>query len=168
MQKKRCSWVRDDPLAIAYHDEEFGEPIETDDELFERLSLEIFQAGLSWRLILRKREALRTAFAGFCIHAVAKFTDDDVLRLMNDRNIIRNRRKIIAAIENARRVQRIKSEYGSFACFVAQLGGTPDDMCRELKKRFSFMGPKIAESFLQSIGKLQGYHEPGCWRYSGR
>ncbi len=168
MSKNRCSWVKDDPIAIAYHDEEYGFPIEDDDQLFERLSLEIFQAGLNWRLILHKREALRKAFANFSIPRVAAFDEATVLRLLNEGGIIRNKLKILATIENAKRVQQINSEYGSFSDFIAQLQGSQEQMYRELKKRFSFIGPKIAESFLQSIGKLPLEHEPSCWRYGGR
>jgi DNA-3-methyladenine glycosylase I len=165
MPKKRCSWVKDDPLAIQYHDDEFGIPLKGDDELFERLSLEIFQAGLSWRLILHKREALRKAFADFSIAKVAKFTERDILRLLSDDRIIRNRLKIAATIQNAKRVQKIISEFGSFAAFIASLQCSQNEMQREMKKRFVFMGPKISESFLQSIGKLEGEHEPDCWMY---
>lgn len=168
MPKKRCSWVKDDPLAIQYHDEEFGVPLEGDDELFERLSLEIFQAGLNWRLILRKREGLRKAFADFSIAKVAKFTERDVLRLLRDNRIIKNKLKIAATIENAKRVREIAAEFGSFAAFIATLHGSEADMQREMKKRFVFMGPKISESFLQSIGKLEGQHEPDCWMYGRR
>ncbi|RJP18302.1 MAG: DNA-3-methyladenine glycosylase I [Candidatus Abyssobacteria bacterium SURF_5] len=167
MPKIRCSWTKDDPLAIQYHDEEFGVPLERDDDLFERLSLEIFQAGLSWRLILHKREALRRAFANFSIKKVAAFTEKDILRLLNDKGIIRNRLKITATIENAKRVQKIISEYGSFAAYLKQVNGSPEEMNRELKRKFSFMGPKISESFLQSIGKTPPWHEPNCWRYRG-
>jgi DNA-3-methyladenine glycosylase I len=165
MSRKRCSWVAGDPLAIQYHDEEFGEQLDNDDDLFERLSLEIFQAGLNWRLILHKREALREAFAGFSIDAVAAFTEEDILRLLADKGIIRNRLKILATIANARRAQKIVAEYGSFGAYVAQLNGSPDEIRRELKRRFAFIGPKIAESFLQSIGKLEPEHEPGCWKH---
>jgi DNA-3-methyladenine glycosylase I len=165
MPKKRCAWVKDDPLAIQYHDEEFGEPLDNDDDLFERLSLEIFQAGLNWRLILQKREAFRKAFAGFSVDAVAAFTEEDILRLLADKGIIRNRLKVLATIENARRAQKIAAEYGSFAAYVGQLNGSPDEMHRELKRKFAFIGPKIAESFLQSVGKLEPWHEPECWKY---
>jgi DNA-3-methyladenine glycosylase I len=165
MPKKRCSWVKDDPLAIQYHDEEFGVPLKSDDELFERLSLEIFQAGLSWRLILHKREAFRKAFASFCIDKVAAFTEEDILRLLSDKGIIRNKYKVLATIENAKRVQKLRVENGSFAAYISQLQGSQAELTRELKKRFSFMGPQIAASFLQSIGKLKQFHEPDCWKY---
>jgi DNA-3-methyladenine glycosylase I len=164
LNRKRCSWVRDDPIAIRYHDEEYGRPIKNDDELFERLALEIFQAGLNWRMILHKQDAFRRAFSGFSIERVANFTQKDIERLMNDDGIVRNRMKIEATIENARRLKRLIEEHGSFASFIGGLGGKPDDMFREFKKRFRFMGPKIAESFLQSIGKIDTVHEPDCWK----
>lgn len=162
MTRKRCSWAVDDPLLIEYHDNEWGVPLETDDELFERMTLEIFQAGLSWRLILRKREALKKAFDDFSIERVASFGARDVARLLKDKDIIRNRLKIESTIENARRLKKMAEQNGSFADFISGLTGDIDEMSKEFKKRFRFMGPKIVESFLLSIGKLDGAHEPGC------
>jgi DNA-3-methyladenine glycosylase I len=159
---KRCSWAVGDPRLIEYHDNEWGVPLEGDDELFERLTLEIFQAGLSWRLILQKREALREAFAEFSIERVASLGKRDVARLLKNKGIIRNRLKIESTIENARRLKGIIAEHGSFANYISRLNGDLDDMHKELKRRFRFMGPKIAECFLQSIGKLDGAHEPEC------
>jgi DNA-3-methyladenine glycosylase I len=159
---KRCSWAVDDQLLIEYHDKEWGVPLQGDDELFERLTLEIFQAGLSWRLILQKRQAFRKAFAEFSIERVASFGEKDVARLLKDKGIIRNRLKIEATIENARRLKGIIAEHGSFADYIEGLGGNIDDINKELKRSFKFMGPMIAECFLQSIGKLDGAHEPGC------
>lgn len=161
-EKRRCSWAADDPLYIEYHDNEWGVPLENDDELFERLTLEMFQAGLSWRLILQKREALKKAFANFSVERVASFTKRDVARLLKDKGIIRNRLKIESTIENARRLKRIIAEHGSFAAYIDGLTGDLDDLTKELKRKFLFMGPKIAESFFLSIGKLDGAHEPGC------
>lgn len=161
-EKKRCAWVGDDPLYLEYHDNEWGIPLKDDDELFERLTLEMFQAGLSWRLILQKREALRKAFSDFSIERVASFTKKDTARLLKDKGIIRNRLKIECTIENARRLRKLIDEHGSFADYIDGLGGDLDDMTREFKRRFRFMGPKIVESFLLSIGKLEGAHDPGC------
>lgn len=149
---------------IEYHDKEWGVPLESDDELFERLTLELFQAGLNWRLILHKRPAFRKAFSNFSIKRVASFTKKDVSRLLNDKAIIRNRLKIEATIENAKRIRKLIAEHGSFANYVSNLTGPPEDFHKEFKKRFRFMGPKIVESFLLSIGKLDGAHEPGCWK----
>lgn len=164
MERKRCSWTGNDPVAIKYHDEEYGRPLRNDDELFERLALEIFQAGLNWKMILHKQKAFQRAFSRFSIDRVASYTRKDIARLMNDKTIIRNRKKIEAAIENAVRVKDIIAEHGSFADYIAGLSGRPEDMFKELKERFSFMGPKIADSFLQSIGKIEQVHEPHCWK----
>ncbi len=161
-QETRCSWATDDPLLIEYHDTEWGVPLEDDDELFERLTLELFQAGLSWRLILQKRAALKKAFAGFSIDRVAAFTQKDVARLMGDKRIVRNKLKIESTIENARRLKAIIAKHASFAEYISQLTGTQEELAKEFKKQFRFMGPKIVESFLLSIGKLPGAHEPGC------
>lgn len=163
MKRKRCLWAANDPLLIEYHDKEWGLPLERDDELFERLTLELFQAGLSWRLILQKRPAFRKAFANFSTERVASFTEKDVARLLNDKAIIRNRLKIESTIENAKRLKKIIAEHGSFANYLSSLTGPPEEFHKEFKKRFRFMGPTIVESFLLSIGKLDGAHEPGCW-----
>ena len=163
----RCSWAVDDALLIAYHDNEWGVALESDDELFERMTLEIFQAGLSWLLILRKREALVEAFEKFSIERVAAFTESDVARLLENKGIIRNRLKIESTIENARRLEKLVGEYGSFGEYIDGLGGGLDELTKEFKRRFRFMGPKIVESFLQSIGKLDGAHEPGCAMSAG-
>ena len=165
---RRCSWADSDPLLIAYHDDEWGVALESDDELFERMTLEVFQAGLSWLLILRKREALVEAFSGFSIERVAAYTEGDVERLLKNKGIIRNRLKIESTIENARRLGELVGEYGSFAAYIDGLGGALDELTREFKSRFRFMGPKIVESFMQSIGKLDGAHEPGCSMGAGR
>jgi DNA-3-methyladenine glycosylase I len=149
---------------IEYHDKEWGVPLERDDELFERMTLEVFQAGLNWRLILHKRPAFRKAFSNFSIKRVASFTEKDVSRLLNDKAIIRNRLKIEATIENAKRLRKIIAEYGSFANYLSNLIGPPEDFYKEFRDRFRFMGPKIVESFLLSIGKLDGVHEPDCWK----
>jgi DNA-3-methyladenine glycosylase I len=162
--KKRCAWVANDPLAIKYHDEEYGVPLEDDDELFERLSLEIFQAGLNWRMVLHKRPAFRKAFAEFSINRVASFGEEDVLRLMDNKDIIRNKLKIKATIENAKRLKAVISEYGSFASYISDLGDDKEAMYKAFKKRFAFMGPQIAESFFQSVGKLDEMHDAGCWK----
>ncbi|OMQ12906.1 3-methyladenine DNA glycosylase, partial [Modestobacter sp. VKM Ac-2676] len=102
MDRPRCDWATSAPEYVRYHDEEWGVPLQGDDALYERLTLEAFQSGLSWITILRKRPAFRAAFAGFRIAAVAEFTDDDVARLMADAGIVRNRAKVTAAIANAR------------------------------------------------------------------
>src|SRR5712672_3593896 len=117
-QKKRCDWSGTDPLYVAYHDEEWGVPVHDDRTLFEFLVLEGAQAGLSWSTILRKREGYRRAFAGFDAKKVAKLGAADVERLMGDAAIVRNRMKIEAAIENARRLLEVAREHGSFDRYV--------------------------------------------------
>ncbi len=162
--KKRCAWCAGDPLLERYHDIEWGKPIRGERELFERLILEIFQAGLNWRMVVHKRRAFRRAFSGFSPARVASFGKRDVGRLLRDEGIIRNRLKIEAAIENARVVLELKKEFGSFNKYLGSLDGMDEGaLFREFKKRFRFMGPKIAESFLQSIGRLPTPHEEGCW-----
>jgi DNA-3-methyladenine glycosylase I len=185
MPKKcvRC-WNTTDPLYIRYHDEEWGTPLHDDEKLFELLILEGFQAGLSWELILKRREALRKAFSGFDPEKIAKYTDRDVARLMSNSEVIRNRAKILATINNARRFKDITKTYGSFDSFIwSFVGGKPVDhalkdfskmpseseesraMSKELQKRgFKFVGPTICYSFIQSAG-LVNDHLVCCFRY---
>ena len=162
--RPRCHWCAGDPIMTAYHDDEWGTPIEDDDEYLERMLLEVFQAGLSWRTILRKRSSFREAFHGFSIDLVAAFGPDDIARLLGDASIVRHRGKIEASIENARRFQQIRVDHGSFHSYLARLDDDPQELRRELRKRFLFMGPKIADSFLESVGRIPAPHQPGCWR----
>jgi DNA-3-methyladenine glycosylase I len=162
--KPRCHWCVGDAEMTAYHDEEWGTPIDGDDDYLERMLLEVFQAGLSWRTILRKRPAFRAAFYGFSIDLVAAFGPDDIARLLGDASIVRHRGKIEASIENARRFQQIRADHGSFHSYLAGLDDDPASLRRELRKGFLFMGPKIADSFLESVGRIPAPHQPGCWR----
>ena len=131
--------------------------------LFERLMLEINQAGLSWLTILNKRAAFRAAFAGFDIDRVAAFGADDVERLLADAGIVRNRLKIAAAIENARRIQVLRQSHGSFACWLDAHHPRPLDAWTQLfRKTFRFTGGQIVNEFLMSLGYLAGAHEPDC------
>ncbi len=148
----------------SYHDYEWGTPINSDDEYLERMLLEVFQAGLSWRTILHKRQGFREAFHGFSVDRVAAFGAADVARLLGDSSIVRHRGKIEASIENARRFQEIRSSHGSFHRYLAGLDDDPQALRSELRKRFLFMGPKIADSFLESVGRIPAPHQPGCWR----
>ena len=148
----------------AYHDEEWGTPIEDDDLYLERMLLELFQAGLSWRTILHKRQAFRAAFHGFSVDRVASFGTEDILRLLGDAGIVRHRGKIEASIENARRFQQAQASHGSFHQYLTSLDDDPEELRKELRRRFLFMGPKIAHSFLESVGRVPAPHEPGCWR----
>jgi DNA-3-methyladenine glycosylase I len=179
----RC-WGDKDPLYREYHDREWGTPVHDDIALFELLVLEGFQAGLSWATILRKRDAFRQAFDGFDPEAVAAYGDSDVERLLRDSRIIRNRRKIEAAINNAKRFIDVQNEFGSFDSYVWRfVGGKPvinsfksfsevpaftavsTTMSRDLKKRgFKFVGPTICYAYMQSIG-LVNDHLTHCFRY---
>ncbi len=179
----RCWWSADDPLYRGYHDREWGRPTEDDRRLFEKLCLEGFQSGLSWLTILRKRQNFRTAFRGFEIEAVARFGTRSIDRLMGDAGIVRNRAKIEATINNARRCMELHDELGSFAAYV--WGFEPDSssrprvmryatlmemttspearaMSKDLKARgWSFVGPTTAYSFMEAVG-LVNDHLLGC------
>jgi DNA-3-methyladenine glycosylase I len=174
--RRRCRWALGSPEYVGYHDEEWGREVVDDDLVFERLCLEGFQAGLSWLTILRKREAFRAAFAGFRIERVAAFDARDVERLLADSGIVRNRRKIEAAIENARRAR----EVGSLAELVwsfaprrpraprrgADIPSSTQEsvaLAQELKRRgFRFVGPTTVYALMQACG-LVNDHIVGCW-----
>ena len=172
---------------VAYHDDEWGQPCHDDIELFERLALESFQAGLSWSTILRKRPAFREAFRGFDPRVVAAFDDADRARLMADAGIVRNGAKIDATIGNAVALLATAAEFGSFDAYLATqvpppparllpdsvAGGIPaataaaDALSADLRRRgFRFVGPTIVYAFMQSIGLVDD-HLPGCFRYRG-
>ena len=158
-----CDSAPGHPVHGPYHDQEYGCPLTGDAELFERLSLEVFQAGLSWLIVLKKRAALHQAFDGFCPSRVADYGDAEVNRLMDDAAIIRNRRKILATIENARRLQGIISEHGSFSAWLdRQTATNKDEWVRLFKKTFVFMGGEVVGEFLMSIGRIPGAHRPDC------
>ncbi|HEX5641474.1 MAG TPA: DNA-3-methyladenine glycosylase I [Thermoleophilia bacterium] len=178
--RPRCFWaVGGAPEYVAYHDEEWGRPVLTDDGLFERLTLEAFQSGLSWLTILRKRPAFRQAFAGFDVAAVAAFGDADRERLMADAGIVRNRLKVDAALANARAALPVIEEHGSLAALLwrfrpqdhaaprtrADWASTSPEsmaMAKELKRRgFRFVGPTTAYSLMQAAG-LVNDHAAGC------
>jgi DNA-3-methyladenine glycosylase I len=192
--RARCWWAGDpgvgDALMVAYHDEEWGVPVSGDVELFERLSLEAFQAGLSWSTILRKRDSFRLAFHGFEPAVVAAYGDADRARLLADAGIVRNRAKIDATIGNASAFLAIVAEHGSFAAYLADvLGRDPgvprvlapgtafadlvpttaesDALSKDLRQRgFRFVGSTIVYAFMESVGIVDD-HLPGCWRYRG-
>jgi DNA-3-methyladenine glycosylase I len=174
----RCGWAGSDPDYLSYHDEEWCRPLRGDDALFEMLTLEGFQAGLSWLTILRKREAFRSAFAGFRIAKVAAFDDRDVERLLGDAGIVRNRAKIEATIGNAQAARELggdgltellwsfapparKRRLRSLAEIPAE---TPESkaLSKELKRRgFRFVGPTIVYAFMQAVGMVDD-HVAGC------
>jgi DNA-3-methyladenine glycosylase I len=146
-----------------YHDLEYGFPSRDESVLFERLILEINQAGLSWLTILNKRAAFRVAFAGFDIDRVAAFGSDDVGRLLADTGIVRNRLKIAAAVENAQRIQLLRQSHGSFALWIdAHHPRSADEWTKLFRKTFRFTGGQIVNEFLMSLGYLPGAHEPDC------
>jgi DNA-3-methyladenine glycosylase I len=146
-----------------YHDHHYGFPITDDNELFERLVLEINQAGLSWETILKKQEGFRKAYRDFEIKKVAAFKEKDRERLMNDPAIIRNRLKINAAIENAQTLLKIQKEHGSFLRWIQSHHPLPkEEWVKLFKKTFRFTGGEIVNEFLVSTGFLPGAHTPGC------
>ena len=150
-----------------YHDAAYGFPITEDNELFGRLILEINQAGLSWTLILKKQENFRRAYCQFDIEKVARFSESDRERLLNDAGIIRNRLKVNAAIVNAQRLLKIQADHGSFKNWLDY--HTPrqkDEWVKLFKKTFIFTGGEITNEFLMSTGYLPGAHEPNCPTYS--
>ena len=179
----RCWWAGSDPLYRGYHDGEWGRPVADDVRLFEKLTLEGFQSGLSWLTILRKRENFRRAFAGFDIGAVAAFGPEDVERLLGDAGIVRNRAKIEAAIGNARRCGDLSAEFGSLAAYawsfepdpatrpvsldwdtLRRLSPAPGaaGMSRDLRRRgWAFVGPTTVYSFMQAMGLVDD-HVSAC------
>jgi DNA-3-methyladenine glycosylase I len=177
---KRCSWGDSTPEYLAYHDEEWGRPITTDDGLYERLVLEGFQSGLSWLTILRKRESFRTAFADFRVDRVARFGDRDVARLLADAGIVRHRGKIEAAIANARAARAMAREGDSLAALawsyrparrpapraMADIPPTTPEsaaLSKELKRRgFRFVGPTTVYATMQAAGIVND-HIVGCF-----
>ncbi|MEO5336457.1 MAG: DNA-3-methyladenine glycosylase I [Magnetospirillum sp. WYHS-4] len=158
-----CDLAPGHPVHGDYHDREYGFALVDEAGLFERLSLEIFQAGLSWEIVLKKRPFIHAAFEGFAVDRVAAYGEADVARLLGDAGIIRNRRKVAAVIENARRVRALRDSHGDFAAWIA--GNHPrhkDDWVRLFKKTFVFMGGEVVNEFLMSIGYLPGAHRPTC------
>src|SRR5688572_14056607 len=175
----RCAWAAEDPEYRRYHDEEWGVALHGDRALFEKMSLEGFQAGLSWITILRKRPRFREVFAGFEPEAVAAFGEDDVARLMTDAGIIRNRAKIEATISNARLLLDLApGEFDAFMWSFAPASHRPpatfadvpattaasDALSKALRKRgFRFVGPTTMYALMQSAGMVDD-HVEGCWR----
>ncbi|WP_170791006.1 DNA-3-methyladenine glycosylase I [Ruegeria lacuscaerulensis] len=171
----RCAWCQAAPEFFAYHDAEWGYPVADDQRLFEKLCLESFQSGLSWRTILSKRENFRKAFKHFNIKEVAQFDDADVERLLQDAGIIRHRGKIEAVINNAQRAQELIAAEGSLAAYVwryettmppvpqtASTSAESISMSKDLKKRgWKFVGPTTVFAFMQAMG-LVNDHAEGC------
>lgn len=161
-----CNSDSADPFSKAYHDTQYGFPLNDDNLLFERLILEINQAGLSWITILRKADNFRKAYRGFNIEKVAKFGEKDRARLLADAGIIRNRLKVNAAIENARRIKALQKEHGSFKGWLeANHPLSKDEWTKLFKKTFVFTGGEIVNEFLMSTGYLPGAHQKDCPTY---
>lgn len=175
---ERCAWAGSAPDFLHYHDKEWGYPVSDDIRLFEKVCLESFQSGLSWRTILDKRENFRAAFAGFDFDKMAQFGQADVERLLQDKGIIRHRGKIEAVINNAARAQELRAEAGSLAAFFWSFEPKPEDLpapqtastsadsvalSKALKKRgWKFVGPTTAFAFMQAMGLIND-HAIGCY-----
>ncbi len=184
MTKTRCAWSGEDALMIAYHDQEWGVPLHDDRAHYEFLVLDGAQAGLSWRTILYKRDAYRTAFAGFDPVLVAAYDEAKTAELLNNAGIVRNRLKIKSAVQNARAFLRVQEEFGSFDAYIwGFVGGRPiqnawpdmasipaktplsETISKDLKKRgFNFIGPTIIYAYMQAAG-LVNDHVPDCFRH---
>ena len=180
----RCAWTGSDPLYIDYHDNEWGRPVHDDRKLFEMLILEGMQAGLSWITILKKREAFRAAFDNFDPARVALYGEETLSSLMENRGIVRNRRKLAAAVDNARAFLAVQRQYGSFDAFIwryvdgVPIIGSPaseadlpastllsERISRDLKRLgFRFVGPTIVYSFMQAVGMVDD-HVARCFRH---
>ena len=180
MNQNRCSWAQSDPMMRAYHDEEWGIPVRDSRQLWETLMLEGFQAGLSWSIILKRRQAFREAFQGFDPEVVAQFTEEDVERLMGNAGIIRARAKIVATIGGAKAYLAMQAAGEDFSTFVwsfvnnepirNETGEVPaktplsEEISAALKKRgFKFVGPVIVYAWMQAVG-LVNDHNPDCFR----
>jgi DNA-3-methyladenine glycosylase I len=184
MEKQRCAWAGNDPLYVQYHDEEWGVPAHDDRHLFEMLCLEGAQAGLSWITILRKREHYRVAFDQFDANRVARYDEGKVAELLQNANIVRNRLKVLAFIQNAQAFLKVREEFGSFDTYLWPfVGNAPivnhwqtlreipaqtaeaQALSKDLKKRgFTFVGPTICYAFMQAVGMVND-HIVDCFRH---
>lgn len=182
--RKRCPWPADHSLMVEYHDHEWGVPVHDDRKLFEFMILDAVQAGLSWEIVLKKRENFRKAFHNFEPERIARYTKKDVRRLLADPGIVRNRLKINAAISNARKFLEIQKEFGSFDSYIWQFTGgkmlvhryrslsqlqatskEAEAMSKDLKSRgFTFVGPTICYAFMQAAGMVND-HLVSCFRH---
>lgn len=184
MSKIRCDWCGEDPLYVAYHDQEWGVPVYDDATLFEFLILETFQAGLSWITVLKKRENFRAAFDQFDYKKIANYKQDKVAQLLQNAGIIRNKLKVNATISNAQAFIKIQEEFGSFSAYIwGFTGGKPitnnfktmahipantalsDTLSKDLKKRgFKFVGTTVVYAHMQATGMVND-HITSCFRY---
>jgi DNA-3-methyladenine glycosylase I len=185
MEKQRCSWCGDDPLYVAYHDTEWGVPVFDDATLFEFLTLETFQAGLSWITVLRKRENFRKAFDGFNYKIIAKYDQKKIDALLQNEGIIRNKLKVNATVTNALAFMELQKEFGSFSNYIwGFVDGKPiknklkslsevpantklsDTLSKDLKKRgFKFVGTTVMYAHMQATGMVND-HLVSCFRYN--
>jgi len=183
-ERSRCPWAGNDPVYVSYHDDQWGVPVHNDTELFEMITLEGAQAGLSWITILRKRENYRTAFGGFRPEKVARFSEARIRGLLTNAGIVRNRLKIESTISNARAVLEVQKQFGSLDAYLWQfVGGRPivnrwremkqvpprsaesDALSKDLRKRgFHFVGTTICYAFMQAVGMVND-HLTTCFRY---
>jgi DNA-3-methyladenine glycosylase I len=183
-KKNTCSWPGEDSLMIAYHDEEWGVPLHEDRKLFEYMVLDAFQAGLSWSIVLRKREGFRRAFDRFDFKKIARYNEEKIRQLLDDEGIIRNQLKIRATVNNAKRFIEVRKEFGTFDRYIWRFtGGKPilnnwsrvgqipaqssesDAMSEDLRKRgFKFVGSTICYAFMQAAGMVND-HLVNCCRY---
>jgi DNA-3-methyladenine glycosylase I len=181
---ERCPWAGNDPVYVDYHDKEWGIPVHDDQKLFEFITLEGAQAGLSWITILKRRQGYRNAFAGFDVHKVARFSDNKIQALLQDTGIIRNRLKVNAAVTNAQAFIRIQEEFGSFDHYswrfvdgrqkvntfkrmeeMPATSGESDAFSKDLKQRgFKFVGSTIIYAHMQAVGMVND-HLVSCFRY---
>ena len=162
-----CEYAPGRPPHDRYHEHEYGFPVHDDNRLFERLILEINQAGLSWETVLKKRDGFRRAYSDFEIEVIAGFDDEDRRRLLDDAGIIRNRLKIDAAIENARRICEIRQSHGSFEAWLDHHHPlSKPDWVKLFRKHFKFVGAEIVGEFLMSTGYLPGAHHEKCPVYA--
>jgi DNA-3-methyladenine glycosylase I len=179
-----CSWPKNDPLMIAYHDSEWGVPLHVDQKIFEYMVLDAFQAGLSWAIVLKKREGFRKGFDHFEYKKIAKYNEEKIQKLLNDESIIRNQLKIRAAVNNAKRFLEVQKEFGTFDKYIWQFTGhktihnnwknlseiparspESDAMSKDLQKRgFKFVGSTICYAFMQAAGMVND-HLVDCYRH---
>ncbi len=185
MEKKHtCSWPNNDPLMIDYHDKEWGVPLHDDQRIFEFMVLDAFQAGLSWQIVLKKREGFRKAFDRFDYKKIARYKEEKIQQLLKDAGIIRNQLKIRGTVNNAQRFLEVQKEYGSFDHYIWKFTGNKtinnkwkhlaelparspesDAMSKDLTKRgFKFVGSTICYAFMQAAG-LVNDHLINCYRY---
>jgi len=183
--KKRCEWVGTDPLMITYHDEEWGVPVHDDKKLFEFLTLEGSQAGLSWLTIIRKKENYKKAFDNFDVAKISKYNEEKIAALLDNEGIVRNKLKIASTIQNAKACLKVQEEFGSFDAYIWQFVNNKliknsfigldeypaktkesEAMSKDLLKRgFKFVGPTICYAFMQAVGMVND-HDTLCYRYN--